>query len=273
MSRAILTAILTAVLLPLLVSAAAATQITLVYDALQVVVQSSAGVLPLDQGVAVADQVLFKVQRPVHQPGLTLVYLNGQPALVSNDREPRLNLNTRTLPDGQHKLSIETQDVEGVRLASASTILLNVANAPGALQEQIAATALKPAPVFQIIYRRVIPREIVWFNGREGDLERHGFRRSGQIYITAADLFRHIGGTIVWGPTHNWIELHRNDLTIRVIPGSRRVYVNGQARSLAAPALRIDQRTFVPVQSLCEVLGLPTHWNTDEDRLYVSFRR
>jgi hypothetical protein len=273
MSRVTLTTTLTAIVLALLVSAAAANQVTLVYDALQVVVQSSAGVLPLAEGVAISDQVLIKIQRPASQPGLTLVYLNGQPTLISNDREPRLNLNTRTLPDGPHKLSIETEDLDGARLASASRILLNIANGPGALQGQIAATALKPAPVFQIIYRRVIPREIVWFNGREGDLERHGFRRSGQIYITAADLFRHIGGSIVWGPTHNWIELHRNDLTIRITPGSRRVYVNGQGRSLAAPALRIDQRTFVPVQSLCQTLGLPTYWNAEEGRLYVSFRR
>jgi len=114
-----------------------------------------------------------------------------------------------------------------VRLASATSLLLTVANAPGALQEQIAAAAIKPAPVFQMIYRRVIPRELVWFNGREGDLEEHAFHRSGQLYVTAVDLFRHIGGTIVWGPHSNWIELHRNELTIRIIPGSRRVSVNG----------------------------------------------
>jgi len=50
MSRAILTALLIAALVPLLATAAGATQVTLVYDALQVVVQSAAGVLPVDQG-------------------------------------------------------------------------------------------------------------------------------------------------------------------------------------------------------------------------------
>jgi hypothetical protein len=86
------------------------------------------------------------------------------------------------------------------------------------------------------------------------------------------DLFRHIGGTIVWGPTANWIELHRNDVVVRIIPGSRAVVVNGTAQNLAAPCVRKGDRTFVPVESLCTVLGLHTAWNAQEQRLYVTFR-
>ena len=272
MSRALRAVILIAVLVPLLATVAAASQVTLVYDALQVVVQSSAGVLPVDQGVAVADQVLLKVQRPADTPGMTLLYVDGQPALITNDREPRLNVDTHALLDGEHHVTIEAESFDGVKLASATSLLLTVANAPGALQEQIAAAAIKPAPVFQMIYRRVIPRELVWFNGREGDLERHGFQRSGQMYLTAVDLFRHLGGTIVWGPGSNWIEIHRNELTLRILPGSRRIFVNGQPRSLATPAIRKDERTYLPVQSMCQILGLPTQWNADEGRLYVSFK-
>jgi len=36
--------------------------------------------------------------------------------------------------------------------------------------------------------------------------------------------------------------------------------------------IRIDERTYVPVQSMCQLLGLPTQWNADEGRLYVSFK-
>lgn len=272
MSRALHAILLAGLLLVLASVSAVASQVTLVCGALQVVVLSPVGVLPVDQGVAVADQVLLKVQLPSEQPATTVVYLDDQPALFSNDREPRLALDTYSLTDGEHRLRVEATGLDGARLASAGSLLFHVANAPGALREQVAASALAPAPVFCQIYRKVIPREAVWFNGREGDLEKHAFHSGGQLYVTAADLFRHIGGTIIWGPSGNWIELHRGDLTVRLLPGSRRVIVNGVARDLAAPALRKQNRTFVPVASLCQVLGLPTFWNAEEGRMYVSFR-
>jgi len=50
--------------------------------------------------------------------------------------------------------------------------------------------------------------------------------------VPAGGLFRHLGGTIVWGPGSNWIEIHRNELTLRILPGSRRIFVNGQPRTL-----------------------------------------
>jgi hypothetical protein len=271
MSRAMHVMLLAGLMLALFGAVAAASQVTLISGAVQVVVLSPVGVLPLDQGVAIADQVLLKVQLPPAQSATTVLYLDDQPALFSNDREPRLSLDTTTLADGEHHLRVEATDLDGVRLASAGSMLLNVANAPGALREQVAAAALQPAPVFSMIYRKIIPREVVWFNGREGDLERHGFSANGQLYLTATDLFRHIGGTIIWGPTGNWIELHRGDLTVRILPGSRRIYVNGQPQDLVAPTIRKENRTFVPVVSLCQVLGLATFWNADEGRLYVSF--
>ena len=272
MSRALYALLLAGLLLALLGAGAAANQVTLVSGALQVVVLSPVGVLPLDQGVAVADQVLLKVQLPTEQPATTVVYLDDQPVLFSNDCEPRLSLDTRALTDGEHRLRVDATGADGVRLASAGGMLLSVANAPGALREQVAAAALGPAPVFSKIYRKVIPREVVWFNGREGDLEKHGFNANGQLYITATDLFRHIGGTIIWGPSGNWIELHRGDLTIRLLPGSRRVSVNGQPQNLVAPTIRKENRTCVPLASFCGVLGLPTFWNADEGRMYVSFQ-
>jgi hypothetical protein len=272
MSRAILAVLLVALLIPLFCAGATASQITLTLEAMQVVVQSPAGVLPLDQGVAVSGQILVKVQRPAGPPGATTLYLDDQPALITSDPEPRLSVDTHSLADGDHQLRVETADLDGAQLASAGSVLLSVANAPGALHEQVAATALQPAPEFSIVTRKVIPREVVWFNGREGDLEQHGFRRNGQIYITTVDLFRHIGGAIVWGPTSDWIEMHRNDLTVRIVPGSRQVYINGQPKDLGAPIIFKDQRTYVPVQALCAALGLPTAWNADEGRLYVTFR-
>jgi len=270
-SRAIVTAALVACTLTLLASAASAVQVTLLEGALQVVIQSSAGVLPIEQGVAVREEITLKALPPGNS--LTVMYLDDRPALFSNDPQPRLRLDTRQLSDGPHRLKVDSTGLDGIKLASAADLVLHVANAPGALAEQIGATVSQSAPVFLKLYRKYIPREVVWFNGREGDLEKHGFRKYGQIYLTATDLFRHIGGTIVWGPTQNWIELHRNDVVVRIIPGTSKIVVNGQVQNLGAPCPRKADRTYVPVQALCAVLGIPTAWNAEEQRLYVTFQR
>lgn len=270
MSKALLVATVVILAGLLIASAAGAVQLTVMQGTLPVIIQSSAGVLPIDQGVAVCEQIMVKTEAPADST--TLIALDGQPLLISNDPRPTLRLDTTQLPDGPHRLKVDATGLDGTKLASATDLVLNVANAAGALREQIGATVAAPAPPFMMLYRKYIPREVVWFNGREGDLEKHGFRKSGQIYLTAVDLFRHLGGTIVWGPSANWIELHRNNTVVRIIPGSRAIVVNGTAQNLPAPCVRKGDRTFVPVAALCAVFGLPTAWNAEEQRLYVTFR-
>ncbi len=270
MSKALFAVVVVA-LVGLLVGPVSAVQMTVMQGTLPVIIQSAAGVLPLDQGVAVRDQVMVKTEAPANST--TVISLDGAPLLISNDPRPTLRLDTTKLAEGEHRLKVDATGLDGTKLASATDLVLNVANLPGALHAQIGATIAAPAPPFMMLYRKYIPREVVWFNGREGDLEKHGFRKSGQIYLTAVDLFRHIGGTIVWGPTQNWIELHRNDITVRIIPGSVTCVVNGTAQNLVGPCVRKANRTYVPVESLCSVLGLPSAWNDEEQRLYVTFRR
>lgn len=270
MSKALVVTTVVALAMLLVGPAAFALQITVMQGTLPVVIQSAAGVLPIDQGVAVRDQVMVRTEAPADS--LTVVTLDGKAVLMSNDARPTLKLDTTKLADGEHRLKVDATGLDGTKLASATDLVLNVANVSGALHEQIAATTSAPAPPFMRLYRKYIPREVVWFNGREGDLEKHGFRKHGQIYLTCTDLFRHIGGSIVWGPTSNWIELHRNDVTVRIIPGSNKVIVNGTPQNLAAPCLRKSDQTYVPVEALCAAMGLNTAWNAEEQRLYVTFR-
>ncbi|HEY3396452.1 MAG TPA: stalk domain-containing protein [Armatimonadota bacterium] len=138
-----------------------------------------------------------------------------------------------------------------------------------------AGLASAPAPAaadFIKLRRQYVPREAVWFNGREGDLEKHAIRRDGQLCITATDLLRHVGGTMVWGPGNNWVEVHRGDNTLRLIPGSRQVLLNGQSHQLLAPAARIAGNTWIPAANVCHLLGIAANWNADEQRLYVTYK-
>ena len=94
---------------------------------------------------------------------------------------------------------------------------------------------------FKIIERKKIEREMVWFNGREGDLEHKPFMKDCRIYVTLVDLMRHIKGTILKGPPQDFIEVERGDVLVRMLPGETYAPPAGQApaegRGASAEAL------------------------------------
>ena len=114
-------------------------------------------------------------------------------------------------------------------------------------------------------------REIVYFNNREADLEKHAFVRDGRVYITLTDLMRHIGGSIIWGPDDDQMEVERNGITVELFPNSRTVYVNGVERTLDRTTLRRANRTCVPVRPFAALFGIATQWDFQDDRAYVTY--
>jgi hypothetical protein len=121
-------------------------------------------------------------------------------------------------------------------------------------------------------YIRFIPRERVWFNGREGDLEHHAVIKRGDIaYITLTDLIRHLSGSVVWGPSASFVEVKRGGTTVRLIPGTGKVLVNGDAKSLGAASFRRDKLLWVPVQPFAALFGAKSEWKGTPRHLDVTF--
>jgi hypothetical protein len=156
--------------------------------------------------------------------------------------------------------------VAGAAVQSAPTELASVVGGAAPAQEE-------PMPWhFAKVYRPYIWRELVWFNGREGDLERHAVRRHGLIYITLTDLIRHLSGSIVWGPSARFVEVKRGDVTVRVIPGGRKAIVNGQAKALPGASFRSNRLLWVPVQPFAGLFGAKSTWNAAAHHLDVTFQ-
>lgn len=194
-------------------------------------------------------------------------YVDDKPLAVSFDARPELTVDTTKLPDGVHAVRLEAHD--GMRLAfSSGNLPLHVAN--DATTNVVLQQANAAEPAFVKLYRKVIKREIVFFNNREADLEKHGFMSGGRVYITLTDLMRHIGGTMVWGPTASYLTVERNGVKVRVVPGSSRVYFNGEKQSLGRASFRIDNRTFVPIRPMLALFGVETAWNYPTHRAFVN---
>ena len=134
-----------------------------------------------------------------------------------------------------------------------------------------AVWAQSSAPDFQIIERKTIQREMVWFNGREGDFEHKPFLKNERVYVTLLDLMRHIGGHLLSGPPKNLTELERNDVLVRVLPGEHYVMVNGVKTDVERAPIKYGGAMYVPLRFYSNLFGISVEWNRVEQRAYVSF--
>lgn len=197
----------------------------------------------------------------------SIYYLDDRAVSVSTDPRPRLNVDTAKLSDGVHQVRLDAAD--GTRLAlSTGNLPLHVAN--DATTNVVLQQATTASPSFVKLRRKLLLREIVFFDKREADLEKHGFMSGGRIYITLTDLMRHIGGTMIWGPSANYLTVEHEGVTVRVIPGSARVYVNGEKQSLGRAAYRKGNRTFVPIRPMLDIFGITVDWNRPTHRAFVN---
>jgi hypothetical protein len=195
--------------------------------------------------------------------------VDGEVRLSSTDREPRLVLDTTRLADGTHAVCLEAQR-GGKPVLTTGEVTLHVANKGGS--EVLAATDTapeQPSPPYTKLYRASLTHEAIWFNGDPADLDRHGYLAGGRMYITLNDLLRHVGGRTVWGPKASYVEVRRNDVTVRVVPGSDKARVNGTTVSLGSPVVARKGLCYVPLRAMCKVFNVYVEWSDKESRAYV----
>jgi len=199
--------------------------------------------------------------------GYVSFYVDGRAQYASNDPDPEYTWDTATVADGAHLLRIDV-DQGPTTVATTGDVVVRVAN-----QVPIAQTLELVAgqPETVKLHHKKILREAVWFNGREADLERNATIVQGRVCITMNDLVRHIGGQVDWGPPGNLVILSRGDRSIRIVPGSNKVYVNGEERLIVpAPFVKYD-RTWIPVKPICDLLDLVVVWDVYTQRAYVWY--
>lgn len=200
-----------------------------------------------------------------------MLYVDSRARAMTAEAGGEFTLDTTGLEDGQHTVRVDALRGETL-VASTGSIPVQVLNAVAAPAVRQAPDLGGPIPSFNKLYRARVFHEIIYFNNREADLEKHAFIRGGRVYITLTDLMRHIGGTIIWGPDDDdQIEVQRNDVTVRLSPHSSTVYVNGVKISLGNSTVRKSNRTYVPVRPFCELFGIATEWDFGVDRAFVTY--
>ena len=238
------------------VSLLISSDIPMTEDGPQPALRGEVGIAPLAEGMA---------ECPL------LLYVDDHARAVTGEAGGEFSLDTTGMQDGEHTLRVDALRGEQL-IASTGSIPIQVLNSVAAPAVQQVAGALGgPAPSFNKLYKARIFHEIIYFNNREADLEKHAFVSGGRVYITLTDLMRHIGGSIIWGPDDDEIEVYRNDVVVRLFPSSSTVYVNGVKVNLGHSTIRKQNRTYVPVRPFAELFGIVTEWDFDRDRAYVTY--
>ncbi|NLO07624.1 MAG: copper amine oxidase N-terminal domain-containing protein [candidate division WS1 bacterium] len=201
-----------------------------------------------------------------------VLFVDGTARGLTSDSRGEFKLNADELGEGEHTMRLDSVDGEQL-IASTGSVPFTVLGATRAAERQAMAPPSLGGerPAFIKLYKPRLYREIVYFNNREGDLEKHAFVRNGRVYITLTDLMRHIGGSIIWGPDDNDMMVYRNDVEVKVFPSSVTVIRNGVPVSLGVSTVRKQNRTYVPVRPFAALFDIVTEWDFQDDRAYVTY--
>jgi len=238
-------------------------------NGLDVKIESENPVLQSPQGALVRGTIAV-MPSPIKPVCDRLVfYVDDEVKLATDANSPRLVLDTTQLAEGEHGLRLEAER-DGNLFLSSGSISISVANEAGqAVLGESLVVPEQASPPFEKLYRARLSTEAIWFNGEEGDLEKSAFNKNGRLYVSLTDLLRHVGGQIIWGPKSSFVEVHRNDVTLRIVPGSSKARLNDNPVSLGRPTIARDGRTFVPARAVCNLLDVYIEWSAEEQRAYV----
>lgn len=238
-------------------------------SALDIKVDSEEPILATPAGLALRGELVVTPSPIAPVCDRLAFYVDDELKLATNAPSPKLVLDTEELSDGEHAIRIEAER-DGKLFVSSGSMSVQIANEKGsAVLDRFLQIPEQASPPFEKLYRARLTHEAIWFNGLEGDLERHAFIDKDRMYITLTDLLRHVGGTLIWGPDSDYIEVHRNDITMRVVPGSKTVRVNNNTVDIHKPIVVRGGRTYIPVRAVCDLLGVYIEWNKNEKRAYV----
>lgn len=284
----------------MLIAASAATAGTLTVEGttgLAVAIASETPITMEDSVPALRGQVTIAPAADTLRDHPLMLFVDHAARAMTHGAGGEFGLNTAEMPDGDHTLRVDAVRGEYL-IASTGSIAVKVLNsvAPAAVQQAEIVVEEPPLlggprPPFNKLYKPKIFHEIVYFNNREADLEKHAFIRKGRVYITLTDLMRHIGGSIIWGPCDQQVVVFRNGIAVKVFPNKATVCVSqdpanfaiaqqalrddrfvGFKMSLGVKTVRKQNRLYVPVRPFCAIFGVVTDWDLKTDRAYVTYQ-
>ncbi len=100
---------------------------------------------------------------------------------------------------------------------------------------------------------------LVYINGRKILFENAPIIKNNRTLVPLRTIFEELGAIVGWG--NNIVTAKKGNITVSIEIGSNKLYVNGKAVRLDAPAEIINSRTFVPLRAVSEAFNNTVEWN------------
>lgn len=125
------------------------------------------------------------------------------------------------------------------------------------------AVSNQPAAQTQTVIIFTIGSNLVLVNGRQETLDASPFinPNANRAMVPLRFLSERLGFKVDWLEASRQVKIITDDADILFSIGSNLVLVNGKPLEIDCPAMIIDNRTFVPLRHVAEILGAAVKWS------------
>lgn len=109
------------------------------------------------------------------------------------------------------------------------------------------------------------------FNGEKVEFEPGARIINDSTVVPMRVLFEAMGAEVNWNEEDRIVNALRDDISITLAIGSSIMWKNGVEVALNAPAVIIDDYTFVPVRAVSEAFGANVNWDEETRVVSVTF--
>lgn len=92
-------------------------------------------------------------------------------------------------------------------------------------------------------------------------LSQPGVMLNGATMVPMRAIFEALGAEVKWDSATRSVKANKNTTEIRLTLGDPTAYVNGEVKTLSAPAASINGATMVPLRFIGEALGAEVKWD------------
>jgi hypothetical protein len=108
-------------------------------------------------------------------------------------------------------------------------------------------------------------------NGQTSTLDAAPYIRSDRTFVPVRFIVESLGASVKWDATSQTVTITSSNKSIALKIGNKQAFVNGSTRvNLDAPPEIINNRTFIPIRFVSEVLGYQVGWNGTNQTVIIE---
>jgi hypothetical protein len=107
-------------------------------------------------------------------------------------------------------------------------------------------------------------------NGELKDFDQPAVLMNYRTMVPVRGVFEELGATLSWNNTTKTAVIKKDDTVVSLTVGKNTATVNGETKTLDAPATIINSRTLIPLRFVGEAIGATIKWDSSTRTAYIS---